>query len=741
MRRIIFSAMLICISFSSHAQKVLGFTDGNAATQLKWESFFDSLVAAPNLDTYMKFLSSRPHHVGSVQGKANAEYMVGLMNKWGWDARIEEFQVLFPTPKTRLLELQGAKPFRAKLEEPALKEDPTTGQKSEQLPSYNAFSADGDVTSELVFVNRGVPADYEELDRRGISVKGKIVLAKYGGSWRGIKPKVAAEHGAIGCLIYSDPADDGYGEGDVYPKGAFRPGDGVQRGSVMDMPVYPGDPLTPMVGADKNAKRLDRSEATTIMKIPVLPISYNDALPLLQSLEGPVAPASWRGGLPITYHIGPSLSKVHLQLAFNWDIKPLYDVIGVMKGSEYPDEWVIRGNHHDGWVNGASDPLSGMVAELEEARVIGEMAKQGFRPKRTLVYCAWDGEEPSLLGSTEWVEEHQEELTQKAVAYINSDGNERGFIGAEGSHTLEPFFNEITSLVKDPQTGVTIKERRYARTIMDADRSSRQKMYGNSNIKLSALGAGSDYSPFLQYLGISSMNLGFGGEGEGGDYHSIYDSYEHFKRFKDPGYAYGAALSKTAGRVMLRLSNADIIPMDFTSFSSTVNDYASEVKTLADQMRADAEMDRKIMKDNLYGLAADPTKKISAIPYKGDVPFLDFSPLDNALAALRSKADEYKIYQGKAMQLEPAKRIQLNSILYKLGRSLTSPEGLPRRKWYRHQIYAPGFYTGYGVKTLPMIREGIEERKWVEAQTGIARVSESIRAYTAKLDEAVSLLK
>jgi len=460
MRKLFFLSLTLLTVISSSAQKIMGFTDANATKQLDWEKQFDAQLNAQNQDTWMKFLTSNPHHVGSAKDKANAEYMANLFKQWGFDTQIATYYVLFPTPKTRVLELLGSKPYKAKLEEPALLEDKTSGQKAEQLPTYNAYSADGDVTAELVFVNRGIPADYEELERMGIDVKGKIVIAKYGGSWRGIKPKVAAEHGAIGCIIYSDPEDDGYAAGDTYPEGPFRRKDGVQRGSVMDMPVYPGDPLTPDVGATKDAKRIDRKDAITIMKIPVVPISYEDAQPLLQSLGGPVAPASWRGALPLTYHVGPSKDKVHLKLEFNWDQKPLYDVIATMKGSDFPDQWVLRGNHHDGWVNGASDPISGMVAEMEEARVIGELAKKGFRPKRTLVYCAWDGEEPALLGSTEWVEDHQQELNQKAVAYINSDGNGRGFISASGSHTFELFFNEIANDVMDPQTNVTIKERR-----------------------------------------------------------------------------------------------------------------------------------------------------------------------------------------------------------------------------------------------------------------------------------------
>ena len=741
MRKLFFLSLTLLAVISASAQKIMGFTDANAAKQLDWEKQFDAQLNAQNQDTWMKFLTSNPHHVGSAKDKANAEYMANLFKQWGFDTQIATYYVLFPTPKTRVLELLGSKPYKAKLEEPALLEDKTSGQKAEQLPTYNAYSADGDVTAELVFVNRGIPADYEELERMGIDVKGKIVIAKYGGSWRGIKPKVAAEHGAIGCIIYSDPEDDGYAAGDTYPEGPFRRKDGVQRGSVMDMPVYPGDPLTPDVGATKDAKRIDRKDAITIMKIPVVPISYEDAQPLLQSLGGPVAPASWRGALPLTYHVGPSKDRVHLKLEFNWDQKPLYDVIATMKGSDFPDQWVLRGNHHDGWVNGASDPISGMVAEMEEARVIGELAKKGFRPKRTLVYCAWDGEEPALLGSTEWVEDHQQELNQKAVAYINSDGNGRGFISASGSHTFEPFFNEIANDVMDPQTNVTIKERRYARTVTEADRSARMKLLGNKNIKLGALGAGSDYSPFLQHLGIASMNLGFGGESSGGEYHSIYDSYDLFTKFKDPGNQYGVALSKTAGRIMLRLANADVLPMDFNSFYKTVNDYASELKTLLENTRNETDAENRMIREKLFDLAKDPKKSYKSPTAKESVPFLNFSSAENALVRLKNASEEFQKSYAKATQLNTDKQAQLNEILFKAERSLIQAKGLPRRNWYRHQVYAPGFYTGYGVKTLPGIREAIEERNWKEAQENIEIVAKTLNDYSAQVEQANALLK
>jgi N-acetylated-alpha-linked acidic dipeptidase len=738
--RIIYILLLFLCIHSNAQQNLIGFTDAGSDKQKELEKQFDARMNAGNLDTWMKFLSSHPHHVGSAKGRANAEYMADLFRQWGYQTEISTYYVLFPTPKTRVLELLGSKPYKAKLEEPSLPEDKTSGQKSEQLPSYNAYSADGDVTSELVFVNRGVPADYEELERMGIDVKGKIVIAKYGGSWRGIKPKVAAEHGAIGCIIYSDPADDGYVQGDTYPNGPFRRADAVQRGSVMDMPVYPGDPLTPDVGATKNAKRLEIKDVKTIMKIPVLPISYEDALPLLQSLGGPVAPAAWRGGLPITYHVGPGIDKVHLKLAFNWDQKPVHDVIAKMVGTEFPDQWVIRGNHHDGWVNGAADPLSGMVAEMEEARALGELAKNGSKPRRTVVYCAWDGEEPALLGSTEWAEDHQKELKEKAVAYINSDGNGRGFIGASGSHTLEPFFNQVIEDVKDPQTGVSVKERRYAKQLVDADKATRAKLLGNKYMKLGALGAGSDYSPFIQHMGIASMDLGYGGEDPGGEYHSIYDSYDLYTHFKDPGFQYGVTLAKTAGRITMRLANADALPFDFNSFYKTLNDYAADVKTLLDNQRAETETQNKMIQENLFAEAKDPKKKYASPEVKQAVPFLNFSELDNSLAQLRTSAEEFQKVYANATTLPVEKLNQLNLLLYKAERSLIDTDGLPRRPWYKHMIYAPGFYTGYGVKTLPGIREAIEQRNWKEAQENIGIVSKVIETYNAQVQQATKLM-
>ncbi|MEO7119781.1 MAG: M28 family peptidase, partial [Ginsengibacter sp.] len=605
--------LLFTIQFSfAQTKKITGFYEKNVDKELNLESSFDKNLSKENVGETIKKLSAVPHHISSPGSKTNAEYILSLYKKWGWDAQIETFHVLFPTPKIRVLEMISPTTYKAILKEPALKEDATSGQ-SGQLPTYNAYSADGDVTAELVFVNYGLPQDYEVLDKMGIDVKGKIVIAKYGHSWRGTKPKVAQEHGAIGCILYSDPMDDGYFHGDVYPKGAFKNEYGVQRGSVMDMVIYPGDPLTPGVGATEDAKRLDRLSAPNLLKIPVLPISYHDATPLLEALDGPVAPDSWHGGLPFAYHIGPGKTRVHLKLAFNWDIVPCYDVIAKIQGSKFPDEWVIRGNHQDAWVNGAGDPISGQAALLEEAKSIGQLLSTGWKPDRTLVYCAWDGEEPGLLGSTEWLEEHEKELQQKAVVYINSDGNGRGFLGAEGSHALEPLMDEISKQVMDPQTNVSVFERKKAHDAINATtEDAKKKIWDEKELKLGAMGSGSDYSAFIQHAGIPSLDLGYGGEDNGGEYHSIYDSYYDYITFKDPGFQYGVTLSETAGHAVLRMANADVLPFDFTHLYKTINVYSEELMKLLESKRQSTAIENQIINSGGYKVGEDPTKTFIA---------------------------------------------------------------------------------------------------------------------------------
>jgi N-acetylated-alpha-linked acidic dipeptidase len=722
---------------------LLGFSGDHAGEQRSLESRFDSALQAANLREWMRRLSAHPHHVGSPYDKENAEFMAGLFRSWGYQTQIEQFKVLFPTPKTRLLEMVGPTRFTASLAEPPVPGDATSGQTAEQLPTYNAYSIDGDVTGDLVYVNYGVPKDYEELDRRGIDVKGKIVIARYGGSWRGIKPKVAAEHGAIGCIIFSDPSGDGYSQGDVYPKGGWRSEQSVQRGSVADMPTYAGDPLTPGVGATENAKRLALKDATTLTRIPVLPISYGDALPLLKAMAGPMAPEEWRGALPIPYHLGPGPTKVHLKLAFNWDLKPIYDVIARLPGAERPDEWVIRGNHHDAWVNGASDPISGMVAELEEARVVGTLAKSGWAPKRTIIYAAWDGEEPGLLGSTEWAETHADELREHAAVYINSDSNGRGFFGAGGSHTLEAFVNQVVRDVPDPEKGISAAERSLAGEQL-AGPAERRPGEAAGTIHLEPLGSGSDFTPFLQHLGIAALNIGYGGEEEYGQYHSIYDSFDHFTRFVDPTFEYGVALAKTGGRLTLRLADADVLPLGFDPFAAAVGRYVDEVEKLASDLRKEAVERDRLLDEKIYQAVDNPSQTWVAPKRLDAVPYLNFAPLHNAAAALRKSTDAYKKAYAAATAggKVPAAAVQaqLDQVLLKSERALTRSEGLPRRPWYVHQVYAPGFYTGYGVKTLPAVREAIEQRQWQEAEQQIVIVAGTLAGFAKEVDRATAVL-
>ena len=707
-------------------------------TQSKLESQFDAVLNPQNLDDWMKHMSSKPHHVGSPWSKKNAEFIAQKFESWGFETEIETFEVLMPFPKIRKLELVSPNQVSLQLKEPVLKEDATSGIRKNLLPGFNAFSADGNVTAELVYVNYGIPGDYEELARMGIDVKGKIILARYGGSWRGIKPKVAYEHGAIGCIIFSDPKDDGYGRGDVYPKGPFRMEQGIQRGSVLDMPMYPGDPLTPGYGAKPGVKRLEIADAPTIMKIPVLPISYGDALPLLKALEGPVAPAEWRGGLPVTYHIGPGPAKVHLQLEFDWGLRTAYNPVAKLKGTVYPDEWIMRGNHHDGWAQGASDPLSGMVSLMEEARAIGELVKTGWRPKRTLVYAGWDAEEPGLLGSTEWVEFHREEIQEKMVVYINTDGTGVGFLGVGGSHSLEKFINEVTVDVMDPVQDVSLQERIRARL-----RVSENKDAEREDLRIYPMGSGSDYTAFIHHAGVPVLNLGFGGESSGGSYHSIFDSYNHYKRFNDGNYVYGTTLAKVNGRLVLRLSEADILPFRFVNMAENIGSFIESNKKLAEAVEKKTENRNKLLDKKAFTIAGNPKKTYLPPKRLSVVPDFDFSPLDESHKRLEASAWKYeKALAGvKKGFLSAEHKSQVNQLLREVEQAMTRSDGLPRRKWFKNMIYAPGFYTGYGVKTLPGIREGLEERNWDETHFYILEVAKALDRAAAKINAAADILK
>ena len=723
-----------------------GFSPQSSQSERQWEEKLRAIPSPDNLRAYMKRLSARPHHVGSPYDQDNAEWILGKFKEFGLDAHIEQFEVLFPTPKERVVELvDGGPKFSAKLKEPALPQDPTSDQQSEQLATYNAYSIDGDVTAELVYVNYGVPEDYEQLERMGVSVKGKIVIARYYHSWRGIKPKVAAEHGAVGCLIFSDPHEDGFFQGDTFPGGPYRSADGVQRGSVEDMPLYPGDPLTPGVGATKDAKRLKVEEAPVITKIPVLPISYGDAQPLLVALGGRVVPPDWRGGLGITYHVGPGPAKVHLRVTANWEpLKTLYDVVGKIPGSTSPDEWVIRGNHHDAWVNGAEDPIAGQIALLEEARALGELVKAGWEPKRTIIYCAWDGEEPGLLGSTEWAEEHYDELRAHAVAYINSDSNGRGYFNVEGSHTLEKFSNDLARDISDPETQLSVWKRDRLREIANARTAEqREEIRKRADLRIPALGSGSDYTAFLQHDGVASLNFGFGGEDGGGIYHSIYDDFYWFTHFSDKDFLYGRALAQAGGTAVMRLADADLLPFEFGDFADTVQMYLKELKALAQKSQDDIRERNREIEEGVFQATNDPRRPLVPPSLEAVPPHLNFAPMENAVDALNRSAAEYHqaVEQVNAKGgARTATFAEVNKLLIESERKLTNRDGLPNRPWFKHQLYAPGFYTGYAVKTVPAVREAIELKQWKQADEAIVVVARVLEGEAALISSAAEKL-
>jgi N-acetylated-alpha-linked acidic dipeptidase len=495
------------------------------------------------------------------------------------------------------------------------------------------------------------------------------------------------------------------------------------------MPYYPGDPLTPGVGATKDAKRLKIEEAATITKIPVFPISYADAQPLLAALTGPVAPEGWRGGLGITYHVGPGAAKVHLKVKSNWETKPVYDVIGKIPGATFPDEWVIRGNHHDAWVNGAEDPIAGLVAEMEEARALGELVKSGWKPKRTIIYCAWDGEEPGLLGSTEWAEAHYDELRAHGVAYINSDGNGRGYLNIEGAHTLEKFSNEIAREISDPETKLSAWKREQLRAIANAKTpEQREEIRKRPDLRIPALGSGSDYTAFLQHDGVASLNIGFSGEDGGGIYHSIYDDFYWFTHFSDTDFVYGRALAQTGGTAVMRLADAELLPFEFGDFADTVQTYLKELKTLLQKSQDDTRERNREIEEGVFQATNDPRRPLLPPPAETVPPHLNFAPLENAADVLVRSAAEYRkaLDQANAKGgavLASASLAEVNRMLMQSERKLTNNEGLPNRPWFKHQLYAPGFYTGYAAKTVPAVREAIEQKQWKQAEEAIVVVA------------------
>lgn len=762
------TALIAVCAFAASApaqqQPIRGFPSSALDAQAAREAQLRAVPRADSIRERMRLLSEHPHEAGTENSRRVAELILQKFRAAGLDARIEVAEALMPRPLSRTLEMIAPTRFTA-----ALAEKPVEGDKDAsdagQLPTYNAYSPDGDVTGELVFVNYGIPEDYRVLDSLGISVAGKIVIAKYGRSWRGIKPKLAAEHGAIGCIIYSDPRDDGYWVNDVYPEGPMRPWHGVQRGSVMDMPLYPGDPLSPGWGSEPGARKLSIGEAKTIERIPVLPISYEDALPLLKALDGPVAPESWRGALPLTYHIGPGPARVHLALKFEWENRPLYNVIARIPGALSPDQWIVYGNHHDAWVNGAHDPISGMVALEETARALGALVRGGWRPARTIILAGWDGEEWGLLGSTEWAEKHRITLDANGVAYLNSDSNDKGWLGVGGSHSLETFMYEVARDIMDPVKKMSVldagkkeRDRRRAasapRPMAAADSTTRDTAARDSaratpddsliaaeqrriagerrttqprpalttadrdtTVTIDALGSGSDYTAFIDHLGLASLNIGYGGESDWGAYHSIHDTYDLYRRFMDTTFAYGVLEAQTTGTAILRLADAPVLPFEFAAVVRTYRKYVDEIEKTAH--------------------ANDTLRALDLSDVRAAIVRLDSASRRHEAIIARVAALSDREVRAKWRRLA-----DVNKMLYRTERTLTDASGLPGRDWFRHLIYAPGFYTGYGVKTMPGIREAVEDKpNLAVAQREAGRVAAAIARLATQVTEASAALE
>jgi N-acetylated-alpha-linked acidic dipeptidase len=752
--------LALCLSSSTvgaQQSPIRGFPTAMLAEQAAREAQLRAVPHADSLRERMRLLSEEPHEAGTERSRRVAELILAKFRAAGLDAQIERFEALMPRPISRSLELLSPTRFTATLAEQPVDGDKDSGD-ADQIPTFNAYSPDGDVTGELVFVNYGIPEDYRVLDSLGISVAGKIVIAKYGRSWRGIKPKLAAEHGAIGAILYSDPRDDGYWVDDVYPEGPMRPGHGVQRGSVMDMPVHPGDPLSPGWASEPGARKLAIAEAKTIERIPVQPIGYEDALPLLRALDGALAPEAWRGALPLTYHIGPGPARVRLALRFEWETRPLYNVIARIEGARSPDHWIVHGNHHDSWVNGAQDPISGMVALEETARALGTLLRSGWRPARTIILAAWDGEEWGLIGSTEWAEKHRIALDANAVAYLNSDSNDKGWLQAGGSHSLETFTYEVARDIVDPHRDQTVLRALLAReasrrpppspadlapaarpdSLRTPDDSllarEQERIRGerrrtaappvlaagaarDTAFSIAALGSGSDFTPFLQHLGLASLNLSYGGDSRAGIYHSAYDTYDFYTRFLDTSFVYGVLESQTLGTSLLRLADAPVLPFEFGTVARTYRRYVDEIERAAREVPAMRSLDLTSVRTALASLDS------AASRHEGVMQRVD------ALSA--------RDVQSRWRRLADA-----NRLLYRTERALTDASGLEGRDWYRHLIYAPGFYTGYGVKTMPGIREAVEDKPDLAvAQREAARVTGAIRRLTTQVAEATAALE
>ena len=690
-------------SQGSNAAPLDGFSANTSATQRRWEELFRSVPAPKSAREHLRRLTLEPHIAGTKEDYATAVYVRDQMKSYGLNAELKEYNVWLPYPKTTpIVELITQRRQRLSVTEAIVPGDPTSSN-PKITPLFNGYSASGDVTGPLVYANYGLPGDYEELKKVGVDVKGKIVIVRYGNSFRGVKAKVAEDNGAVGCIIYSDPADDGYMQGDVYPKGPWRPVASGQRGSVQYLFDYPGDPLTPGKPSIPGVPRLKPEEATDLTKIPVQPIAYDVAKTLISPLRGPVRPKGFQGGLPLAYHVGGTPDvKVRLKTDMDYKVRTIWDVVARIEGNQERDRWVVMGNHRDAWVFGAVDPNSGSSAMLEVARGFGDLLKQGWTPKRTIILCSWDAEEYGLIGSTEWAEENADDLREKAVAYLNVDvAVSGGNFGASSVPSLWKAIRDVTRDVKDPKTGKTIYQQwqekaREGRSLNEAT--------NGGEARIGALGSGSDYTPFLQHLGVPSTDMGFGGDY--GVYHSSYDSFYWMDHFGDPGFVYHVAAAQIWGTLALRLADADALPFDYTDYATQIREFFAEALRLAKQKNLDTSFDDRSMNAALEDFA----KECSRVE-------------KNRQEAVTTKANSAKLKL-------------INDALIAVEREFIDERGLRGRPWYKHEIYAPGIYTGYAAQPLTDFRQAIDDRNSANTKESLERIVEAIKRATKALQLA-----
>lgn len=689
------AAAAACLAILGAAPEgIEGFAPERAMKQKDLEAKFLALPKPSNCEKYSRILTEDPHMAGTPGDRKNADYVRSRLLEWGWDAEIVEYMVYLPYPKSAQLTLLAPETFNAKLKEEGWAWDKDCAAPDAVIP-FNAYSPSCDLTADLVYANYGLPEDYEKLSALGVDVKGKIVIVRYGASFRGIKVRVAQDRGAAGVIIYSDPADDGYAKGDVYPRGPWRPESAVQRGSIQGISQYPGDPLSPGWAAVAGARRIEPSQAESLPRIPCMPISYGDATPLLKNLAGPNVPEDWQGHLPFAYHTGPGPSRVHMKLEMDFKDRPIWNVIAKMPGSDLADQWVILGNHRDAWVHGAVDPISGSSCMLETARALGEMRKQGWQPRRTLVLGSWDGEEFGLIGSTEWVEEHAETLAAKAVAYINVDSAVSGpHFSASGVASLAHFVRDVAREVQDPKAKRPVYDL-WLEKAKERDKKKERNQQGivtemtSDEAPVGELGSGSDFTPFLDRLGVPCLDLSFGGPY--GVYHSILDNFYWMSQFGDPGFEYHATMTKILGITMLRLSECDVLPLRPEETGIAIGRFLESIEK--------------------------GTKEAGAA----------FASAKNAAQAMRDRAKEFRSRTGQmALAKLSAEIASANSRLLQAEMAFIDKEGLRGRTWFRNLLYAPGLYTGYASAPLPGVRDAVDAGDKERIQREIDRLLERI---------------